>query len=307
MIKSPKVSIIILNWNGLDDTIECLESLKKITYPSYKVILVDNASERNDVEVLRDKFGDYIQIIENDRNYGFAEGNDIGMRYALKEGTDYILLLNNDTVVDPEFLTELVNVAESHERAGIVGPKFYDYDKPDAIQSCGGKLNLWTGGFHWIGMHEKDSGQYEKVFEVDNILGAALLAKASMIIEVGMLDPIFFANWEETDWCMRARKRGYKIICNPKAKVWHKISRSLPLYDSKRIYLILRNNIIFMRKNSRITHFPSFLAFYFLLRVPAFSLGLFRYSSIKNPFSIASLVIEAVWDGITVDISKTGY
>ena len=118
--KKPEVSIIILNWNGLEDTIECLESLKKITYPNYKLIIVDNGSEGNDVAVLRHRFGSYIHIIEKDKNYGFTEGNNIGMRYALKGEARYILLLNNDTIVDPDFLSNLIKVAAGDPKIGLL-------------------------------------------------------------------------------------------------------------------------------------------------------------------------------------------
>jgi hypothetical protein len=135
----PKVSIIVLNWNGLEDTIECLESLRKITYPNYGVIVVDNGSEGNDVEVLKEKFGDYIHIIENDRNYGTAEGYNIGMRHAFESlASEYILLLNNDTVVDADFLIELVTVAERNGHIGMVGPVIYDYYDPTRVRSAGG-------------------------------------------------------------------------------------------------------------------------------------------------------------------------
>lgn len=303
--EKPKVSIIILNWNGLDDTIECLESLKKITYPNYEVILVDNASEGNDVDVLKEKFGDYIYIMENDKNYGFAEGNNIAMRFALANSNPaYIFLLNNDTTVDPEFLSELVDTAESDATIGAVGPKILAYYKPDVVQSCGAKFNLWVGGYRWKQEHKTASGQNKEIIEVDHVMGAAMLARASVLEGVGLFDPIFFANWEETDWCMRVKEKGYKVIYNPEAKVWHKMCGSLPFHDTKRVYLILRNNIIFMRKHGKIVHFPSFFAYYFLLRVPVWCLGIFRYGSVRNPLKIATMVLRAVRDGLTTQISR---
>ena len=140
---NPKVSIIILNWNSLDDTVHCLESLEKITYPNYDIIVVDNGSKGNDAEILREKFKGYIHIIENDKNYGFPEGCNIGMRYALKNSApDYILLLNNDTTVAPDFLAEMVKIAESDPLIGIAGPKIYFYHEPYKIQSVGLQIDL---------------------------------------------------------------------------------------------------------------------------------------------------------------------
>ena len=125
--KYSKVTIILLNWNGKEDTIECLESLKHITYPNYEILLVDNGSTDGSVECFRERYPG-MEIIENGENLGFAEGNNVGIRRAMDEGADYVLLLNNDTVVDPEFLGELVKVGESDPKIGIVGPKICYYN-----------------------------------------------------------------------------------------------------------------------------------------------------------------------------------
>jgi GT2 family glycosyltransferase len=163
-MKYPKVSIIILNWNGLEDTSECLESLKKVTYANYETIVVDNGSDGDDVKILREKFGDYIHVINNDNNYGFAEGNNIGMRYVLSRGTDYVLLLNNDTTVAPEFLVEMIQVGESDEKIGVLGPMIYLYDKPNVIWEAGGRINWWLGAIVVFGERQVvDVGQYESV------------------------------------------------------------------------------------------------------------------------------------------------
>ncbi|NQE54445.1 hypothetical protein C5S29_12710, partial [ANME-1 cluster archaeon GoMg3.2] len=201
-----KVSIIILNWNGWKDTIECLESLYQITYPNYEVVVVDNGSEDESIEKIieycegkikvESKFFEYdpsnkpikvieytraeagggkeeeidslpsnrkMIIIKNEKNYGFAEGNNIGMRYALKAlNPDYILLLNNDTVVDREFLGELMKVAESNGMIGFVGAKVYFYDKSNVIQfTGGGKIDLTRGKAPRIASGKIDNGQYD--------------------------------------------------------------------------------------------------------------------------------------------------
>jgi len=228
----PKVSIIILNWNGLDDTIECVESLKKMTYPNYEVIVVDNASEGDDVRILGEKFGDYVHVIENDRNYGFAEGNNIGIRYALSKRTDYVLLLNNDTVVDAEFLTELVRVAEEDNKAGILGGKIYYYASPNRFQSVGGKMNWWLGRFKDYSGQE-DVGQYDQVAERDFVYATAMFIKRAVIERIGFLDSSLFFGMEDYDYCARATKAGFRVLYVPGAKVWHKQGasrRKLPDY-----------------------------------------------------------------------------
>ncbi len=265
---SPKVSISILNWNGLDDTIECLESLKKITYPNYKVVLVDNGSEGDDAEVLRERFGDYIHLIEKDKNYGFAEGCNIGMRYALSNlNPDYILLLNNDTVVDPDFLTELVKVAESSVRIGIVGSKTCSYDEPNKIQSAGARINWWTGEASLIGCAEIDRGQFDDIKDVDWVIGCALLIKQRTIEEIGLLYEGYFAYYEETEWCAKAKKAGYKAIYAPRAQLWHKRSLAARKIDGYRLYYMTRNRFLLMKRNSAKLQFLSFLIWFFFRRL----------------------------------------
>jgi len=265
-MNSPKVSIIILNWNGKDDTIECLESLRKITYPNYDVVVVDNDSKGDDVKVLREMFGEYIHIIENNKNYEFAEGNNIGMRWALKKGIDYVLLLNNDIIVDPEFLSEMVKVAENDQQIGMVGPKIYFYDNPDKIWFAGGNISMWRCKTWHTGKGEIDDGQYDSLQEVDYITGCALLVKREVIEKIGMLDPDYLSYYEDTDWCIRAKQHGYKIVYVPTAKLWHKGGTSTggghTSYDSLfRAKRKGRNVLLFMRKNAKLEHwlvFPFF-------------------------------------------------
>jgi GT2 family glycosyltransferase len=221
-----KVSIIILNWNGLEDTIECLESLKKITYPDYEVIVVDNGSTGNDAEVLREKFGGYIHLIQNDKNYGFAEGNNIGMRYALSSGADYILILNNDTVVAPNSLTELVKAMEEDAQAGIAGPTCYYYDKPKTIQFTGIMISWWTGRLRNVGQGRQDTGQYHGAIEVDCVSGCAMLVTKRLLERISLFDPRFPFGNEDYEFCTRARREHFKVIFVRNSKIWHKVSRS---------------------------------------------------------------------------------
>ena len=221
MVDLPKVSIIILNWNGLKDTIECLESLKKISYPNYKVIVVDNASSGNDVEVLRVTYGDYVHIVSNEKNYGYAEGNNIGMRYALGNNCDYVLLLNNDTVVDTDFLSELVRVAESDQKIGIEAGKVYYYDSPNRLQTVGGKVNWWLGRLRHYGEVD-DTGQFDQVTERDWVYATAMLIKRQVMETISLLDPAFFFGIEEYDYCTSTTRAGFKVVYVPTSKVWHK-------------------------------------------------------------------------------------
>lgn len=230
-MNQPRVSIIIINWNGVEDTIECLESLRMITYPNYDVVVVDNASAGDDVQILRDKFGDYIHIIENDRNYGFAEGNNVGMRNSLNRfNPDYLLLLNNDTVVAPDFLDELVKVAETKTEIGIVGPKIYYYDfqgRKDVIWCTGGRIMKWRRWiYQGIAWNDSDLLRYQNVGEVDWMSGAAMMIKRSVIEKLYFLDSHYFFGDEDVDYCLKARKHGFKVLYVPTSRVWHKVGKA---------------------------------------------------------------------------------
>jgi len=268
----PKVSIIVLNWNGLGDTIECLESLKKITYPNYEVIVVDNGSRGNDAEVLGEKFGDYIHLIRNDKNYGYTGGNNIAIRCVVNHSApDYFLILNNDTIVAQDFLDQLVEVAESDASIGIVGPKVYYYNFPNRIQSAGGKVNMRIGQAPHIGVKEIDAGQYDTQQEVDYLFGCCLLIKKEAIQKVGLFDESYFCYWDETDYCFRAREAGYKVVYTPEAKIWHKAPMKLEVWDKTPSrgkasglphYYMARNNFKFMRKHATKGQYRSFLLYF---------------------------------------------
>jgi len=286
--EEPTIVIIILNWNGIEDTVECLESLKKIIYPNYQVIVVDNGSEGNDVKTLRERFADYVHVIENDRNYGFAEGNNIGMRYALMSSEpDYVLLLNNDTVVDPHFLSELVRAAENDSKIGILGPGIYDYYKPGVIMSAGGRISWWRGTTPHTAL-DNLSDKGGSVQEVDRIEGCCLLARRDVLEKVGMLDPEYFAYWEETDWCVRARRGGYRICCALNSRIWHKGKHSY--INSYKLYYFLRNNILFMRKNAATKHMGVFLVYFLCVSLLIYSLKPF----LRHPLGTVVAVAKAL-------------
>jgi GT2 family glycosyltransferase len=306
--EAPEISIIILNWNNWSDTLECLDSLHKITYPRYQIIIVDNGSTDESLEKIRTycadassaplhfatskyhgghvssaprlsngaeaKFkpageGDFgtrqITIIRNEENYGYAGGNNVGIRCALQRGVDAVVLLNNDTVVHPEFLTELVKASETREAAGFFGPKIYYYDgngRQDVISFAGGELSLLTGRGRAIGKHEVDVGQYDAIREVDYLEGSCMLVKTHVIDEIGLLDPVFFAYFEDYDWCVRGKDRGYASIYVPNAKIWHKTGASN--VESANLYYMTRNRFWFMKKHSSPMGYRLSVLYFFL-------------------------------------------
>lgn len=295
--KQPRVSIIILNWNGLKDTEECLESLKRITYLNYKVIVVDNASTGDDVKVLRERFGEYIHIIENDRNYGFAEGNNIEIRYALKDGVEHILLLNNDTLVAPDFLSELVNVADSDPQIGLAGPKIYFYHEPNRIWFAGGGISLFSASSN-RGRNLIDKGQFDKVDYVDFISGSCMLIKRSVLESAGLLDPVYFFGIEDVDMSLRATQAGFSNVFVPSSRIWHKVFSSgirrpdIPYYTS-------RNTIILARMTYRVFKKAVIRAVF------AVSMELLIGSIRFRSPSTFVMMIRGFRDGLTVDVKSS--
>ncbi|MCJ7633082.1 glycosyltransferase family 2 protein [Candidatus Bathyarchaeota archaeon] len=255
----PKVIIIILNWNRPRDTSDCLESLKRILYRNYEVVVVDNGSTGNDAQMLEQDFGNLIHVIRNKVNQGFAGGNNVGIRWALGRGCEYVLLLNDDTVVDPEFLSELILVAENDKQAGIVGPKICCYDEPKRIYSAGGRINLWTGSAPSIGRGRIDNGEFDDIEEVDYVSGCALLIRKDTILRIGLLNERYFAYYEETEWCVRARKQGYSVTYVPRAKILHKEKTR---ESELSLYYMTRNRFLFMKRNASRLKYAFFTLFF---------------------------------------------
>jgi len=221
---NPKVSIIIVNWNGKEYLSDCLTSVFNQTYQNYEVILVDNGSTDGSVEFVRENYPD-IKIIKLDKNYGFIKGNNIGMREASKnKDIKYIAQLDNDTKVDRNWLSELVKVAESDEKIGICGSKIFFMDNPTIIYSSG---HIFKWGMLIDRGHGKiDKGQYDGKLDIFSASPAACLLKREMAEELGLFKESFFAGYEEgyedskLPW--RANKKGWKIRYVPTSVVYHK-------------------------------------------------------------------------------------
>ncbi len=238
-MNQPKVSIIILNWNGLEDTINCLESLKKITYKNYEIIVVDNGSEGNDADVLEERYKGHTRLIRNKENLGFGEGNNVALRRVIKEGkSNYILLLNNDTLVTEKFLEELVKVAESSERIGICGAKLLKMDNPKIIDSAGHVLEGM--GIVDRGDGELDKGQYDCKIDVMGASAAAALYRRKIFEDIGLFKEEF-AGYDDAEFSWRAWKKNWKSIFVPSAIVYHRRSTYTFKHKDPEIALKFKN------------------------------------------------------------------
>jgi GT2 family glycosyltransferase len=240
----PLVITVILNTNRRDDTLECLASLQQSDYSNQRVIVLDNASSDDSVAAIGEYFPG-VEIIELKDNKGYAGNNNVGIKAAVAKSADWVFVLNEDTVLDPSCLSEMVRAGEQDPTIGIVGPLVYHHDEPDVIQTAGGRFSPYLEATH-LAQNEPDTGQYRKPRKVDWISGCAILVRREVIEDVGVLDERFFYYWEETEWCLRAGKSDWKIINVPTARLWHKgvqrdykPSPSVTYYNTRNRFLML--------------------------------------------------------------------
>jgi GT2 family glycosyltransferase len=221
----PSVAIIIVNWNGCKDTIECLNSLIKINSCKVHIIVVDNASTDNSVEELKGKYPDITLLVSN-TNLGFTGGNNLGIEKAIQMNCDYVLFLNNDTIVESNFLDILISCCESDNEVGIAVPKIYYNDFPKIIWFAGSYYDKKFNDFPHRGADKEDIGQYEENITIDRAVGCAMLMPQKVLKSVGYFDDRYFMYYEDIDLSLRARKNNYKILFVPSSIIFHKVGRT---------------------------------------------------------------------------------
>ena len=323
----PKVAIIMLNWNSWKKTIECLESLYLIDYPSYEIILVDNGSKDGSVGKIMEyaagkirvgskffqfdttnkplnlikptspsRFNKELILIQNKENQGFAEGVNIGLRLIQKHPPDYVLLLNNDIVVGKRFLIELINSAEASPKIGVAGPTIYYYDNQTTVAFAGENLTLWKV------KGKEYTTKSINPREVDKIEGSCMLIRKSLLDKIGLLYPKFWAYWEETDLCFRAKKAGFKVVYLPKSEVWHKVASSVGgENNSLRQYLLNRNRFLFAKRNLSLGNQLKFLVYFFGFEFWLKTAVELKHSKLQRAFTY----IRAVRDGLLLFLDPT--
>lgn len=261
----PLVSIITINYKQEAVTLDLLRSLKVITYPNIEVIVVDNASDYCIEFQISEIFSDGTYI-RSEKNLGFAGGNNLGLRVA--KG-DYMLFINNDTVVTPGFLEPLVELLQNNNQIGLVSPRLIYHNSNETIQYAGAiGINPYTGRGSKIGWMEKDNGQYDDIRETDLGHGAAMLLPRRVIEEVGEMPEEFFLYYEEHDWTEQIKRAGYKVFYHGLSKVYHKESISVGRYSDRKVYYMTRNRILFINRNTFGLTKAISLCFFYLVSVP---------------------------------------
>jgi len=246
------VAIVVLNWNKKDDTLECLNSVRNLRSKQiFDIFLVDNGSTDGSVSFLKANFP-RIYYIENPINLGYAGGNNVGIKEVIKSKYSFILILNNDLIVDTNMLTELLTVMKLSDKVGVVGAVNYYYSERKRIQFSGGCIDWYRGNIYDTTRHLEDKGQFPEYRQVETITGSCMLIRREVFEQVGLFDERFFLNFEETDFCCRARKAGYNVFTCMKARLWHKVSLSFKIMDTNILadYFQTRNKFLFLWKNS---------------------------------------------------------
>ncbi len=252
-VEMPPVAIVIPTWNRRADVLHCVDSLGRLTYSNLLPVVVDNGSADGTVAALRERHP-HIEIIENGVNLGYAGGNNVGIRWALAQGAEYVCLLNNDAEATPDLLEQLVRVARSDQRIGVVGARNLLMEDPVRLWGAYGKLTYGPFIVRTVGQGAPDGAQWQGQKDVDWVIGNGSLWSREALMEVGLLDEAFFAYHDDVDWCVRARRAGYRVVYVGSAAILHKgggSSDTAQRHSFPLPYFLGRNGVLFVRKHAR--------------------------------------------------------
>lgn len=244
------VAVVLLNWNGRNETLECMESLARVAHQPLSIIVVDNASTDGSIDAVKARFPT-ATVLSNKCNLGYAGGNNVGIRHALELGAEFVLVLNNDTRVAKDLICRLLVSADRHPEVGAFSPRIFYWDEPRTVWFDGAKWNEASGQMHWPGQRRSEVQLSTDDHESDYASGAAMFIRTEAIRAVGYLDERYYLVWEEADWCFRARRAGWKCLIVPTARVWHKVGVSFGSELSPlRTYFSVRNHLLWSRRHA---------------------------------------------------------
>jgi GT2 family glycosyltransferase len=243
----PRISVILLNWNGLADTEECIESLQKSSMP-VDIYVVDNASANNQSTILKNKFS-AVRVLAQTDNLGFCKGNNVGIQQAINDGTDYVLILNNDTIVPPDAIEVLFNEFSTVAGIGALSPVILEYPAVDTVWFAKAVWDTRRAQFSLNPEKRayKDLKKQAAPWYSQFACGCCLFTSAAILKEAGLLDERYFAYFDEADWCKRLERLHYKSYTTAKTIIYHKVSQSSPGLVST--YLMTRNRLLWMKEN----------------------------------------------------------
>jgi GT2 family glycosyltransferase len=246
-MKCAQVVTVVLNWNGKPDTLACLGSLEKTTYPSHRIVVVDNASADDSVSAIKQQFSS-VHVIANRKNLGFSGGNNVGIEWALQQGADYCFVLNNDTLVDSEAISYLVDTIHSDEGIGAVGPLIIYMEQPDTIAALGGEIRWATAeaiqGYNLTPVSQAPG----TAIGTDFLTAAAVLVRKEAILKAGTMPEGYFYGMEDAAWCHHLKQAGFRLVADPRARVWHKESAATGHFSPQKMYYTSRNALMFLRR-----------------------------------------------------------
>jgi GT2 family glycosyltransferase len=261
-MRHPQVVTVIVNWNGKQDTLACLNSLEQTTYPSNRVVVVDNASADDSVAVIKERFRN-VHVIANEKNLGFSGGNNVGIEWALEHGADYCFLLNSDTLVDTYAISYLVDTIQSDEKIGAVGPLILYMEPEDRIAALGGEIR-WTRAEAVQGYNLAPVSQAPATAMVTEFLtAAAILVRKEAIQEAGTMPECYFYGMEDAAWCLHIKQAGFRLVADPRARIWHKESAATGRLSALKMYYTSRNALMFLQREGG-RHWQRYLLSYHL-------------------------------------------
>ncbi|MDA9241991.1 glycosyltransferase family 2 protein [Flavobacteriaceae bacterium] len=296
MSPNKKLAIIIVNWKQYDLTKKCLLSINKTKFNNYKIILVDNESSEKKLNVLLNDFNN-LKVIQNKLNLGFGVANNQAITYALDKNYDYVMLLNNDTEVDQNFISPLINCIENNNSIGGVQPLIMNYNKRDSIWSAGGYINKFFG-------NTTTNKSLEKKLDLDWITGCCMLLKTEVIEKTKLLDENFFAYYEDVDWSLRIKDLGYSLQLVETSLIYHHGSISSNNSTSEgRLsayvhYLNFKNHIYFLRKHIEKFNFFG-VVLYQLMKLISYSI----YFILRLRFNKLKMIYKGLIDGMKIKTS----
>lgn len=281
------VYIVLINYNGFDDTIDCVESIRKNKYNNYRIVIVDNQSTDDSPQKLKETYGkdsDVILILSK-ANLGFSGGNNLGIKKALEDKADYVMLLNNDTIIDERCIERLVSKSKQHEDCAFITGKILYYYEPEKIWFAGGEYEIYKGSGRHFGIGEIDHGQFNEEKELSFACGCLVFMSRKCVETVGLMPEEYFLYGEDTAYSLEATKRKIKIIYDPEPVIYHKISASTSKISNMTGYYVIRNRLYIIRKYNKGISKPMAYFFTTVHVLKGIIKGKYQFQAIRRAFA----------------------